>query len=342
MQYCPYDLLAQRENIIVAGKPTGGTTHAIEPFNSDESDANADLNSLDDTCVGIAQAATERGLFDVNSLVSSDTFSVDALATIYFLVDQEQSVSCDLLTALARMAIYEHGDDRDLAHVNFILNSWTDPVDSPLHAEMFKQSKKDLANVLYEELLQRLAKIIDKVDYLERYWTKEEGKLSLTETLLNEGAISLTTNDELDLAIFEIPESELHERGRLFDASTPWYERIHRMALHNLSSCSRILLESHTQRYFYFRADSLVRAKQKLVMRRGAMSELVITLMDLEGMKSKAQEHSTANHLWLHTAIDAPRAALWTASEGSRLNHEQFQQALGSFLSSLSPSSDLI
>ncbi|HEY9683841.1 MAG TPA: DUF6687 family protein [Oculatellaceae cyanobacterium] len=329
MQYCPYDLLAQRENVIFGGTPTTGTSLLVSPFDK-RFNAQNDLNSSADTSVGIALHAIDRGLLDSSLLVSSDSFSVDALAGIYFLVDQGQNISVDLLTALSRMAIYEHGDDRDVAHINFILNSWTHPVDSPLHAEMFKQSAAYLANVLYEELLQRLAKIVDKVDYLERYWTKEEEKLSLSEALLHEGVITLQTNEELDLAVFKIPPSELRQKGRLFEPytsdNTPWHNRVHRIALHNLSSCSRILLQSATKRFFYFRADSSILARREHLKPRGDLSPIATKLNDMEGLAN----------LWRSTPIDEPRSALWTEeSQSSGLSDEEFIEALASFLNGM-------
>ncbi|HEY9756272.1 MAG TPA: DUF6687 family protein [Oculatellaceae cyanobacterium] len=329
MQYCPYDLLAQRENVIFGGTPTTGTSLLVSPFDK-RFNAKNDLNRSADTSVGIALHAIENGLLDSSLLLSSDSFSVDALAGIYFLVDKGQNISADLLTALSRMAIYEHGDDRDIAHINFILNSWTHPVDSPLHAEMFKQSAVYLANVLYEELLQRLAKIVEKVDYLERYWTKEEEKLSLTETFLHDGIITAQTIEELDLAVFKIPPSELKKRGRLFAPYTPdnipWHDRVHRMALHNFSSCSRILLQSETKRFLYFRADSSILARRELVRPRGDLSSVATRLNDIEGKSD----------LWRSTPLDEPRSALWTdESQTSSIGDADFIETLASFLNGL-------
>jgi hypothetical protein len=223
------------------------------------------------------------------------------------------------------MANYEHGEDRDLAHVNFILNSWTDPQDSPLHAQLFLQSEAELANVLFEELLERLAKIIDKVDYLERYWISEEEKLSLSEQLLLKGSIELVTHDELDLAVFHIPETEFKGSGRLvqLEGEKPWQENLHRMALHNQTSCSRVLLQRGSDGfYFYFRADSLALCNRATVLPRRDLKGLAANLDRLDPRAG-----------WSSLPFNQPRAALWNRTvAGTNLSSEQFLEHLSTFL----------
>ena len=336
MQYCPHQDLGGKANIIVAGSAVVGTIHVLSPFGNDSNTwlnhrALARANSVADTSAGIAAHLIEQGLPESCQLASSDKFSVDALAGLFSIVDCGKSVSPDILTSMARMALYEHGDDRDLAHIIFILNSWMHPQDSPLNAQMFQLSEAELSNVLFEELLSRLPKIVAKVDYLERYWIKEELKLELTENLISEGTILLETDDDLDLAVFTVPARELEEGGRLHDpgkgaAKSQWIDRLHPIGLHNRTSCSRILVQSGSQRYFYYRADSLCLAKRALIAARKDLHSLTLALNQLEG----------ADDAWINDSIDQLKPSLRLAGSGeSKISQQTFLDTLSAFLAEL-------
>ncbi|MEZ4542539.1 MAG: hypothetical protein R3C24_01400 [Cyanobacteriota/Melainabacteria group bacterium] len=81
--------------------------------------------------------------------------------------------------------------DRDAARVSFVLSAWTDPDRSPLSRRIFGGTTEELNQVLYEELLKRLPKVVDKVGNLKEFWEPEDRVLEATENAIIAGKIKI-------------------------------------------------------------------------------------------------------------------------------------------------------
>jgi hypothetical protein len=318
MRYCPYGDLSGRTNVIISGTPTEQTSLLISPFNKDEK------FTVDcETSTAIVYHFLHDNSLPSDLLASSDCFSIDALTAIFAITDPGKFIDSDILQQLAATALYDRAAEQDITRTVFVLNSWMDPVRSPLNARMFRQERQELSNVLFEELLPRLPKIIEKVDYLERYWLDEERSLETTDDLLQSSLITMQEVEILDLAIFSIPLKEVEENGRLFHPTLSWQTQLHPISLHSRTSCSRILLQAGQSSCFYFRADSLAACNRGLVPDRKNLRGLAEVL--------NSQEENTAT--WTYTPVESPRAMINTApGMTSELSASDFQTALTNFL----------
>ena len=320
MRYCPYGDLSGRANVIVSGTPTEHTSLLVSPFSKDEK-----LTRNHETSTAIVCDLMRSGALRQDLLASSDAFSVDALTAIFAITDYAKFVDAEILQHIAATALYERLAEQDITRTVFVLNSWMDPVRSPLNARMFRHNSHELSNVLFEELLPRLPRIIQKVDYLERYWQDEECKLEATDNLLQSESIALQELEGLDLAIFSIPLKEIEEDGRLFHPTLNWDSQLHPISLHSHTSCSRILLQAGGNNVFYFRPDSLTTCNKGLVPERKDLQSLVDLL--------NAQEAEAET--WSCTPVQAPKSTIRTRpGMPSQVSDDEFQSALAEFLAS--------
>jgi hypothetical protein len=324
MRYCPYGDLSGRANVIVSGTPTGQTSLLISPFTKDEK-----LTQDHETSTAIACHLMHNGALAPDLLASSDYFSVDALTAIFAITDHEKFVDSEILQQIAATALYERSAEPDITRTVFVLNSWMDPVRSPLNAQMFRQERHELSNVLFEELIPRLPRIIQKVDYLERYWQDEERKLETTDDLLQSESVTLQEVENLDLAIFSIPLKEIEEEGRLFHPSLSWDTQLHPISLHSRTSCSRILLQAGQSKVFYFRPDSLTICNKGLVPERKNLQSLVD---NLNAREPEAETRAGAE-IWTCNPVQAPKSMMRTLPGlTSQVPEDDFQTALLEFL----------
>lgn len=324
MRYCPYGDLSGRAHMIVSGTPLEHTSLFVSPFQfTSPSHKVEKLTEHCETSTEIIYALKEAQYLNDVLLASSNIFSVDALTAIFAGTQSSEIIEEKTLKQIAATALYERATDQDITRTVFVLNSWMNPFRSPLNAQMFRLPPSELSNVLFEELLPRLPRIIEKIDYLERYWSDEERRLETTADLIDCNIISLREIDDLDLAIFSIPLKETQENGRLFHATVGWEEILHPMSLHSHTSCSRVLLQSGNCSHFYFRADSLTLCNRGSVPSRKDLSTLATTLNYLEH----------GEQVWAHDSVQTPRAIIGQKNgEISRLSADQFLQVLMSFL----------
>jgi hypothetical protein len=318
MRYCPYSDLSGRANVIVSGTPTDRTSLVVCPFIKDEK-----LSQNHETSTAIVSDLMRNSALSPDLLASSDCFSIDALTAIFAITDHAKSVDSEILHQIAATALYERLAEQDITRTVFVLNSWMEPARSPLNAQMFRQQSHELSNVLFEELLPRLARIIQKVDYLERYWQDEECKLELTNDLLQSDSVTLEEVENLDLTIFSIPLKEIEEDGRLFHPTLDWHTQLHPIGLHSHTSCSRILLQAGQNSVFYFRPDSLTACNKGLVPERKDLKPLVDYL--------NAQEPEA--QIWTCTSVQTPKSIMRTRPDmASQLSGDKFLSALAKFL----------
>jgi hypothetical protein len=318
MRYCPYGDLSGRPNVIISGTSTAWTSLVISPFSKDETLVQKHETSTEIACDLVRNSALSSDL-----LASSDCFSIDALTAIVAITDYAKFVDSEILQQIAATALYERSADQDITRTVFVLNSWMEPARSPLNARMFRQQSHELSNVLFEELLPRLPRIIQKVDYLERYWQDEEGQLEVTDNLLQSNLITLNEVEKLDLAIFSVPLKEIEEDGRLFHPTITWDTQLHPISLHSHTSCSRILLQAGQSSVFYFRPDSLTTCNRGLVPER----------KDLQSLVNQLNAQELEAQTWICTSLETPKSVMRTRpGMTSRLAGDEFQSALAKFL----------
>lgn len=271
IQYRSYEESAHVPNIIVDGSANAGTELVLSHWqnNTTPNELRADLSAQ---IVFNYLASPE--IKTTATVVSNDHYDADGLVGIYTLLNPDDAEELkDLLIDIAGAGDFNVYTNRDAARISFILDAWQTPKLSPLKDSLFAQDYPTLTNILYEELLPRFARIIEKVDYLEKYWKGQDSLLESSEDALKNRHFKLTEYPDIDLAIVSMP-----------DANVSPNKAIHRMAIHNQTDCMRILLMQETNFEFYYRYESWVDFRSRKTSPRIDMQMLAKSLSKQESM----------------------------------------------------------
>ncbi|CAN5571084.1 hypothetical protein BH10CYA1_BH10CYA1_21420 [soil metagenome] len=310
MQYLSYQQSEQVPNIIVDGASNAGTELELShwPNSTTPEPLKADLSAE------IVFNYLANPEFKVTAkVVSNDHFDADGLVGIYTLLHPDDAEDLkEMLIDIAGAGDFNVYRDREAARVSFILDAWQNPKLSPLKASIFAQAYPSVANILYEELLPRFARIIEKVGYLEKYWKAQDDLLEDSEQALRKRHFKLTELPELDLAIVAMP-----------DANVGPSQSIHRMAIHNQTNCMRILLMQETNFELYFRYETWVEYQSRQTSPR-------IDLQDLAGSLSKQE---SMDGVWSFGGInDLTPTLRLTGDSQSKIPFESFRSQVLEFL----------
>lgn len=271
MQYRSYKQSAQVPNIIVDGSANAGTELVLSHWqnNTTPQDLRADLSAQI-----VFNYLARPEIKSEATVISNDHFDADGLVGIYSLINPDDAEDLkDLLIDIAGAGDFNVYKNREAARISFILDAWQTPKLSPLKSSVLAQDYPTVTNILYEELLPRFPRIIEKVDYLEKYWKAQDNLLETSEEALKNRRFKLTEFPDVDLAIVTMP-----------DANVGPSKSVHRMAVHNQTDCMRILLMQETNYEFYYRYESWVDFQSRKTSPRIDMQSLAESLSKQESM----------------------------------------------------------
>ncbi|HEY9677995.1 MAG TPA: DUF6687 family protein [Drouetiella sp.] len=311
MQYVPYEKSREVPHILVDGADNAGTKLVLSHWKDNLTPA--DLK--DDLSAQIVFNYLDQPDFHVNvDAVTNDHFDADGLVGIWTLIHPEDAQEMrDFLIDIASVGDFNVYKNRDAARVSFALDAWMNPHLSPLKKSVLQLSYPELTVVLHEELLPRLAKIIEKVDFQEKFWHQQDALLEASEDGFKNKKFKLNELPELDLAIVTMP-----------DSNVPIAESIHRMAIHNLTDCMRILIMQETHFELYLRYETWVDFKSRKLMPRVDLTELAANLTKQESMDGR----------WSFDDINSFAPALrLTGDTQSKIPFESFRSQAIEFLS---------
>lgn len=274
MRYLAYEKSRVLPNIIVDGKANEGTVLTLShwPGNSTPQEFKADLSAeiVFNYLLNAAEGAKAE-------TVSNNHFDADGLVGLYTLLNQNEAMARkDLLLDIAGAGDFEIYRDRDAARISFVLDAWHNPKSSPLKTSIFSESYDTVTDILYEELLPRFERIVEKINSFEKFWREQDDLLDESEAAFRKGTYRLTEIPELDLAIVTMPDS-----NRTPDKS------VHRMAVHNLTSCMRILLMQETNFQLYYRYETWVDYQSRKTVPRVDLQDLAESLSKQESMDGR-------------------------------------------------------
>lgn len=311
MQYLAYEQSAQVPNIIVDGAANVGTQLTLShwPGNETPPELKADLSA--EIVFNYLSQPDSAVSCDV---VSNNHFDADGLVGLYALLNRDDAFAQkDLLLDIAGVGDFEVYKDRDAARISFVLDAWQNPKDSPLKASIFTQSYGAVTNILYEELLPRLKRIIEKINSLEKFWKIQDDLLDDSEEALRKGIYKMSEMPEIDLAIVTMP-----------DSNRPPAKAVHRMAIHNLTNCMRILLMQETNFEFYYRYETWVEYQSFKTAPRIDLQELAESLSKQESMDGR----------WSFGGInDLTPKLILSGDSQSKIPFESFRSQVIEFLS---------
>ena len=214
MQYVPYHKLGDSPNIIVDGRSNKATVLTLSHWpNSgtpvsykDDLSAQIVYRYLEDPC---------RPEFKGVGCVSNNHFDEDGLISLFSLLHPQLAEEYkEIFVDIASAGDFGVFRNRDAARVSFVLSAWANSDLSPLNSAVFARPYPEVTSILYQELLLRLPKIIEKIGHLERYWREEDSFYELTEKAIEQGVITLSEAPEADYES-QRPEEYLMQESHL-------------------------------------------------------------------------------------------------------------------------------
>ncbi len=292
MQYVPYFQLGDRPNIIVDGEPNDKSVLTLshwpnsptpEPFKDDLS-AQIVFNFI--TSDDLSKYTKHYGQ---ELAVSNNHFDEDGLVSLFAMLEPDEALARrEFLIDVAAAGDFGVYRDRDAARVAFVLSAWTRDSQSPLNDTVFRLPYIQFTNVLYEELLPRFTKILDKLINLAKFWQEEDEFLDATEDAIASGAVQIKQDADLDLAIVDIPDNGIMKFKERPPFAVSWISSVcHPMAVHNATDCMRILVRQGNQYELYYRYETWVDYQSRKLQPRVDFNGLAVALTNEEKRKRK-------------------------------------------------------
>lgn len=290
MRFVPYDQLNSFPNIIVDGAATSGTVLTLSHW--PKSGTPADLKR--DTSAEIVFAYLGSSDFHVHAdAVSNNHFDEDGLVGIFALTNPATAEKHrDLLMDAASAGDFGVYKSRDAARIVFTISAFADSNASPLAKQLFKLPYLQMAGRLYEHLTELMPRLLARLSDYKHLWEAEDAKLSASEELIENGDITFQEQPDLDLAVIHVPEDIPSNPVHRF-AQTRLAE-CHPFALHNRTSCCRLLILRGQRVEFQYRYESWV----QLASRRPP------SRVDLKELARELNQEETSEGRWVFDGVE--------------------------------------
>jgi len=301
MRFVPYNQTRTEPNVIVDGAGNDSTVLTLSHW--PKSGTPVELKA--DTSAAIVFKYLDSPAFhaDVDA-VSNNHFDEDGLIGIFALLDREAATTHrDLLIDIAQAGDFGLYTRRHAARIAFIVSAFANPKTSPFPQDLFELPYADLASALYMRLLDMLPGLLAGVDGHRKLWEEEDANLTASEALIDKGLVTIEERPALDLAIVRLPEDLPTLTAHRFTA--PQLTECHPYAIHNRTTCTRVLLIQGRRVELQYRYESWVQLASRRPPPRVDLSPLATEL--------NAQE---TNGRWAFDGVDQITPSL--RLEGSR------------------------
>jgi hypothetical protein len=149
-----------------------------------------------------------------------------------------------------------------------------------------------MAAELYQRQLEILPRLLTGLGDYRSCWEEEDARLTASERLIEQGLITIEERPDLDLAVVRLPEDLPTEKVHRF--TQPRFADCHPFALHNRTSCSRLLLIRGHQVEFQYRYEGWV----QMVSHRPALR------VDLTGLCAELNQLEQVSGRWVFDGVD--------------------------------------
>ena len=325
--FVAYEELGQSPNIVVDGLGNDATVITLSHW--PKSGTPKPLKADTSTEIVFNYLAAPR--FHVSAAkVSNNHFDEDGLAGIYALVDPEVAIAMrDLVVDVAHAGDFATYRDRRAARVAFTVSAFADPRQSPLDRAIFELPYAEQCAALYQELLPRFGEMLTDTDRFRTYWEREDQALTHSEQALRQGDVTIEEMPEVDLAIVRIAERLAARTVHRFTWASE--EACHPMAVHNATTCNRILMQQGMRYRFVYRYESWVQF----------MSRRPPPRVDLAPLAEALNADETGAAWWIFDGVSelTPRMTISDDQESS-IPPEVFTARVAEFLAMAPPAWD--
>ena len=126
---------------------------------------------------------------------------------MYALVDPEPATARrDRVIDVARAGDFGTFVDRDAARIAMAIAAFEDPRTSPLEPALTEGDYSHITAVLYRELLPRFTELLDHPERHRARWEREDAHLTESIDAIRSGAVRITENPAVDLAVVSVPD----------------------------------------------------------------------------------------------------------------------------------------
>lgn len=198
LRYVPYDQLGGRPSVIVDGSPAEGTVLTLSHWPGTpcppglEADLSAEMAFLwlDAKDSSVTADAVSNNHFDQDGLVSVFALSQPAAA------NERRELLIDLAAA-GDFGTFRH---RTAARASMAIAGYTAAGGS---------SPGDP----YEEMLARVAELVDRPEVYRELWEEEDAELTTSEEAIRSGAVTIEEREDIDLAVVTVGAAAPHLSG---------------------------------------------------------------------------------------------------------------------------------
>lgn len=314
IKFIPYHLLNGRPNLMVDGAAVPGTVLTLShwPKSGTPWPLKADLSAE------IVFNYLKKPEFAVEAEAATNThFDTDGLVGVWAAINPQQALAHEnYLVEIARAGDFTTFSDWKAFRTSTVLNAYADKERSPLPADVFQGSGKEVCGKTYEALLNLLPEIMQAPEKFSKFWQSEEKKVKAAEEAIKTGRVRLREDADLDLAVFEVP-------GPL--------DEIPAEALHRATDRFAILLLGQKHYRFYYRYETWVQYVSRPFRPR----------VDLKPLAERLTAKETNGGKWEADAADwiTPELRAVGAEESS-LEPATFELLVKSTLASQPPAFD--
>ncbi len=309
-RYVPYTRVGEQPNIVVDGAPLPSTVLTLSHWPNNQT--HPDL--CRDTSTETVFAYLDRpDLHQDVPIVTNNHFDEDGLFSMFGIVEPATAAECrDLLTGAALAGDFGVGDDPDALRLCFIVESFCDPEASPLPTATFEGCERRRVESLYRAMLERVPALARDVDAWETLWRDQFEHFEQSSTLIEKGVVKIDERTDVDLAVVTMPGDLPARTVRRYLA--PEQAAVHPFAIHNRTSCNRILRMAGGRYELQYRYESWVKLPSRRPSLRVALDGLVVALNELEraaGRWRADEVTEVAPRVWLEgveeSSLDADR-----------------------------------
>jgi hypothetical protein len=305
MIFLPYDEARSVPNVIVDGASTEQTVLTLSHW--PRSGTPAALKG--DTSTAIVFNYLDSPSLHVEAqAVSNNHFDEDGLMGIFAMLRPAAAERHrDLLLDAAQAGDFGIFADRRAARLVFVLSAHADPDTSPLPRALFELPYPALTAELYVRLFDLLPRLLTNVDDYRSLWETEDAKLKASEDLIENGSIAIDERPELDLAVVHMPDDLASDRVHRFTKQK--LAECHPFAIHNRTSCTRLLLLRGAAAEVQYRYEGWVQMASRRPPAR----------VDLSGLAEELNRDERGGGRWVFDGVDqiTPRLHLEGASATS-------------------------
>ena len=320
-RYVPYGEVGDQENIVVDGAPLASTVLTLSHWPNNQTPEALKRDTSTDTVFAYLDRPDMHQGVDI---VSNNHFDEDGLFSMFALCYPDIAIDHrELLVEGAMAGDFGVYSDRDATRLCFVIEAFTDRQISPFDESVFAQCERQRIVSFYTEMLARLPDILQDLEEYRGYWREQDEFLRESESLLARGDVEIEQMPDFDLAIVRIPELLPRKRLRRYLESEN--APVHPFAIHNATSCNRILRIQNGCFEFQYRYESWVQVASHRPLLR----------VDLSGFADRLNTMEEAAGIWRADKVleVSPRLFLEGVDKSS-IEEKRFLDELVNYLSS--------